>query len=115
LFSVTQWHIKQGKGRQFSEGLKKIDAILKAGDWPNYYAFVHPVSGGKGNQITLVSPNKNFADMAPTDPKFIDIMNEALGEEETAAFFADWSLTYYQGQNMLLEYRAELSDYGDSD
>ena len=115
LFSVTQWHIKQGKGRQFNEGLKKIDAALKAGGWPNYYAFVYPVSGGKGNQISLVSPNKNFADMEPTDPKVIDIMNEAMGEEEAAAFFAEWSTTYYRGQNMLLRHRAELSDYGDSE
>jgi len=113
LFSVTQWHIKQGKSRQFNEGLKKIDAVLKAGNWPNYYAFTYPVSGGKGNQVSLVTPHKNYADMAPTDPKFIDVMNEAMGEEETAAFFADWSLTYHAGQNMLIKRRAALSDYGD--
>ncbi len=115
LISVTQWHVKQGKGQAFNEGLKKIDAILKAGSWPSYYAFVYPVSGGKGNQVTLVSPRKNFADMAPKDPEFMDVMNEAMGEEETAAFFAEWSTTYYQGQDSLLRYRAELSDYGDSE
>jgi hypothetical protein len=113
LFSVTQWHIEQGKGRQFNEGLKKIDATLKAGNWANFYAFVRPVSGGNGNAVTLVSPRKNFADMAPKDPNFRAVMNEAMGEDETSEFLAEWSMTYEPGQNMLLRYRAELSDYGD--
>jgi len=112
-FSITNWHIKQGKGQAFNSGLKKIDAVLKAGNWPNYYAFTYPISGGKGNQTTLVSPNKTFADMAPSGPKFIDIMNEAMGEEEAGKFLSEWSTTYYAGQNQMLEYRAELSDYGD--
>jgi hypothetical protein len=112
-FSVTTWHIKQGKGQAFNKGLKKIDAALKAGNWPNYYAFTNPVTGGKGNQTTLVSPNKSFADMAPSEPKFIDIMNESMGEEEAGEFLSEWSTTYYSGQNQMLKYRAELSDYGD--
>lgn len=115
-FSLTTWHIKQGKGQAFNESLKKIDATLKAGNWPTYYAFSRPVSGGKGNTITLVSPRKNYADMAPKEPKFIDIMSEAMGgEEEAGAFLAEFSTTYYVGQNRLIEYRAELSDYGDGE
>jgi len=114
-FSVTNWHVKQGKGKAFNDGLKKIDAALKAGNWPTYYAFSYPVSGGKGNTVTIVSPRKSFADMAPKEPKFIDIITEAMGEEEAGAFLAEWSTTYYQGQNQLLEYRAESSDYGDGE
>ena len=76
-------------------------------------AFTYPVSGGKGNQITLVSPRKSFADMAPKEPKFIDVMNKALGEDETKAMLADWSSTYRVGGNFLLKYRPKLSNYGD--
>jgi len=115
-FSLTTWHIKQGKRRAFNDGLKKVDAALKAGNWSNFYAFSRTVSGGKGNTITLVNPQKSYADMAPKEPTFIDVMNEAMGgEEESAAFLADWSTTYYQGQNRLVKYRAELSDYGDGE
>ena len=113
LFSVTKWHIKSGQGQAFMEGLKKINAILKEGGWPNYYAFAKPVSGGYGNSVTIVSPRKNFADMAPKEPSFIEVMNKAMGEEETQAFLAEWSPTYKSGQNMLLKYRPKLSDYGD--
>ena len=112
-FSVTRWHIKPGHGTAFSEGLKKIDGILKAGGFPTYYSFIDTVSGGNGNTTTLVSPRKSFADMAPKEPSFFEVMNKAMGEEETAEFLAGWSTTYKSGENMLLRYMAEQSDYGD--
>lgn len=111
--SVTQWHIMPGKGSAFSEGLKKIDAILKDSDFPNYYAFSSAVSGGTGNTVTIVSPKKNFADMAPKEPAFMDIMKKAMGEEEAKEFMAGWGKTFKTGQNQLLKYRPKLSDYGD--
>ena len=112
-FSVTRWHILPGKNRAFYDGLKKVDATLKAGGFPGYYAFIDTVSGGEGNSVTLVSPRKNFADMAPKEPSFMDIMNKAMGEDETTAFLADWGSTYKAGRNYLLHHMAEQSDYGD--
>jgi hypothetical protein len=112
-YSVTNWYSKPGKGKAFNDGLKKIDAALKEGGWPNYYAFTSPVSGGVGGQMTIVSPSKNFADMAPKEPTFYDVMNKAMGEEESAAFLAEWSETYRRGQNFLLRHMKEQSDYGD--
>jgi hypothetical protein len=113
-YSITQWHILPGKGREFNKGLKKIDAILKDSDFPGFYAFTSTVSGGSGNTLTIVSPRKNFADMAPKEPAFMDIMNKAMGEEEAGAFMSGWGSTYKPGQNQLLKYRPKLSDYGDS-
>ena len=113
-FSVTRWHIKPGHGSAFSEGLKKIDGILKTSDWPGYYWFIDTISGGSGNTTTLVSPRKNYADMAPKEPSFMDIMNKVMGEEDAKAFVADWGATYKSGDNMLLRHMAEQSDYGDS-
>jgi len=112
-YSVTKWHIHSGQSKKFNDGLKKIDAILKEGDFPSYYSFINTVSGDKGNSVTIVSPRKNFADMAPKEPSFIEVMGKAMGEEETQAFLADWSPTYKSGQNMLLKHRPKLSDYGD--
>lgn len=113
LFSITQWHVKSGQNRIFNEGLKKIDGILKEGDFPNFYGFSYPVSGGRGNTVTLVAPRKNFADMAPKEPSFIEVMNKAMGEEEAQAFLAEWGPSYKSGENQLLRYREELSDYGE--
>lgn len=113
-FSISHWHIKPGQNNAFYEGLKKIDATLKAGGFPGYYAFIDTVSGGQGNTMTLVSPRKNFADMAPKEPSFMEIMNKAMGEAETTAFLADWGSTYHSGDNYLLHHMAEQSDYGDA-
>jgi hypothetical protein len=111
--SVTEWHIMPGKGREFNEGLKKVDAILKEGDWPSYYSFSYAVSGGHGSSVTLVSPRKSFADMAPKEPAFMDILNKAMGEEEAQAFMSGWGKTFKSGQNQLLKWEPKLSDYGD--
>lgn len=112
-FSVSRWYIKQGQGSAFKEGLKKVDGILKANGWPDYYRFFNPVSGGSGNVTLVVSPRKNFADMAPKEPDFWSIINKAMGEEEAEEFIADWGSTYKSGSNMLIRYMAEQSDYGD--
>lgn len=114
FFSVTQWHIKQGQSEAFNEGLKKIDGILKANGFPNYYSFDYTVIGGHGNMLTLVSPAKNFADMADKKPSFMEIMNKAMGEKEASTFMSEWAKTYKAGDNALAEYMAEQSDYGDS-
>jgi len=112
-FSVSRWHINPGQYAAFSDGLKKIDGILKAGGFPGYYSFIDTVSGGNGNSLVIVSPRKNFADMAPKEPSFMDIMGKAMGEDETKAFMAEWGATYESGQNMLLRLMPEQSDYGD--
>ena len=112
-YSVTNWYVKQGHYAAFSKGLKKVNELLNDGGWPNYYAFVNTVSGGKNGELALVSPRKNFADMAAKEPSFIDIMNKAMGEEETQAFLSEWSKTYHTGSNQLLRYRPKLSDYGE--
>jgi hypothetical protein len=99
----------------FNDGLEKVDGILKEGGFPIYYTFSNAVSGAKGNQVNLVILRKSYADMAPKEPSFDDVMNEAMGEEAAGAFLAEWSKTYYAGQNRLIKYRPKLSDYGDSD
>lgn len=112
-FTVSRWYIQPGQSDAFYEGLKKVDATLKAGGFPGHYAFLNTVSGGHGNMITLVTPRKNFADMAAREPSFMDIMKKAMGEDEAKAFVADWGSTYKSGENYLLHHLAEQSDYGD--
>ena len=119
LFSITQWHVRPGQLGAFRRGLSRVDGILKEGGFPNHYAFRRTVSGGSGNTFTLVSPRKNFADMAPKEPSFFDIMSAAMategsdGTEEAGAFLAEWGSTYKSGDNILIRYNPELSDYGD--
>jgi len=112
-YLLSRWHIKSGQDEAFNEGLKKVDGILKKGGWPNYYAFVNTVSGGHGNSTLLVSPRKNFADMAPKEPKFTDILNKEMGDKEATAFLKEWGKTYKTGDYWMIRYMPEQSNYGD--
>jgi len=110
---LSKWHIKSGEDKAFKEGLKKIDSILKEGGWPNYYAFIDTISGGHGNTRLMASPRKNFADMAPKEPKFNDILQKAMGEKEAKEFLDKWGSTYKTGDYWMIKYLPRLSDYGD--
>ena len=115
FFSVTFWQINQGHGRAFNEGLKTIDAALKANGFPGYYEFHNTVAGGSGNEIPVVSPHKSFADMAAPEPSFMEVMSKAMGADEASALLSEWSKTWTAGKNNLVAYMAEQSDYGDSE
>lgn len=113
-YQITQWYVKNGRYGQFRKGLKKIADTLKAANYPSYFGFVSVESGGYGRQITLVSPNKGWSDMADKDPTFFDVMVKELGgEEEFGQFMSDWGDTFKSGRSHTVKYMPEASDYGD--
>jgi len=114
LFSVTRWYVRPGRYGDFMKGLTKIDTILKENKFPYPYAVIHNVSGADGNLVSLVIPYKNYADMAPKQPDYMDVMNKAMGDEEAAAFMDEWGSSFKTGDNFLLRYLPEQSDYGDA-
>jgi hypothetical protein len=112
-YQVEDWYVKNGQNGNFRQGLKKISDTLKAGNFPGYWGFVSVVSGGHGNQITLITANKGWSDMTDKDPSFFDIMSEALGgPEEFQAFMSDWGSTFKTGHNQMVSLMPEASDYG---
>jgi len=112
---VTDWYVKPGQFGAFNAGLKKIDGIFSKAGWTNYIAFVWTVSGGKSGQISLVSPRKSYADMAPKKPSFFEVMSSAMGAEKAQAFLSELGESYKAGRNFMVKYRPKLSHYGDSD
>jgi hypothetical protein len=113
-FHVEHWHVKGGMYGKFRRHLKKIVDTLKASDYPGYFAFYDVTSGGRGGEISLVTPNKGWAGMSEKSPSFFDIMSKELGGEEALdAFMAEFGSTFVTGQNMMLRYMPEASNYGD--
>ena len=112
-FLLTKWHIKSGQNSAFDKGLEKVNAILNDSKWKNYYAIVDTVSGGYGNTRLLVSPKKNFADIAPKDPKFMDVISKSMGKDEAKSFMKEWGQTYKTGSYYMIRHLPKLSDYGD--
>lgn len=113
-FFVEHWYIKGGMYGKFNRHLKKIVDTLKANDYPGHFMFYNVASGGHGGEIGLVTPNKGWAGMSEKSPSFYEIMSKELGgEEEFEAFMAEFGSTFKSGQNMMLRYMPEASDYGD--
>ncbi len=111
-FSVENWYVKGGQYGNFRRGLKKITDALKAASYGSYFSFVSVESGGRGNQINLVSPKKGWSGMQGPDPSFLDIMTEALGgKEEFNNFMIEWGSTFKVGQNQMVRYLPGASEY----
>jgi hypothetical protein len=114
--TVDNWYVKTGQYGKFRSGLETIHKALTEANFGTYYAFISTVSGGHGNEITLVTPRKGWADMADNDPSFFDIVSEALGgPEEFQSFMSDWGSTYKVGGNQMVRLLPEASDYGNDD
>lgn len=112
-FVVEDWYIKNGSYGAFMKGLKKIHAALTKGGYPGHWGFMSVVSGGHGNQVTLVSPNKGWAGMADKDPSFSKVMAAELGgQEEYEAFMSEWGMTFKVGHNHMVRHLPEASNYG---
>lgn len=107
-FRIENWYVKNGKGAAFNAGLKKIHETLVAGDFPNHYGFSYPVTGANANQVNLVITYKSWADMAPKEPSFADIMKEAMGKEEFGTFMSDWASTYKAGDVTTVVMRMDM-------
>jgi hypothetical protein len=113
FFNLDRWHIKNGQGREFRAGLAKVHKLLVDGGFPVSYGFSTPVSGGKGNQIQLVTGHTSWADMAEPEPSFESILTKAMGEEEFATFMSDWGTTFWPGDNWTVSHLRGLSHFDD--
>ena len=116
LFNVTHWYILPGQQGAFSAAMDKVSAALNKSDFDGYAAFEQVVTGGHGTDYVYVVPYKNFADMAPQQPDFMDALAKGTGSMEAAGqLMAELGATFKVGESYLLRYRPDLSDYGDMD
>lgn len=108
-FRVTNWQVKQGKGDEFDTNLKKIHEALQEGSWGGYYYFAYNNSGARSGSMALVTPHKNWADMAEIEPGFFSVISSVLGEEETVATLAALNETYKAGDVTTLRWRKDMN------
>jgi len=108
-FRITDWQIKQGQGNAFETNLKKIHAALQEGGWGGYYYFAYNSSGGRSGSVVLVSPHKNWADMAEKEPDFFSVLSEQLGEDGAGELLDEFSTTYRAGDVTTLRWRKDMN------
>ena len=84
-------NLKNGSNEKFDESIEKIVKILKDNNWPRSFAFIYPVAGDT-NRMSIVTPYKNYAEMAPPEVSIFKFVSDHLKSEKKAQkLFDDFS------------------------
>jgi len=111
-YQLESWYVVNGQNGKFRRGLKRIVDTLKANNFVTHFSFVSVLSGGTGDELMFVRPNKGWADMVEDNPTFQDIMTREFGGVEAfEAFMADWGSTFRIGPSGMLEKMPGASEY----
>lgn len=107
-FAVTQYRVKMGKRGSIVEGKKTLSDYAKAMKWPYYWSWSDQI-GGKEN-LSLVIPYNNYADMAPPEVSFYQaIVKHLKSEDKAKEIFKQWSGNFKSTDYTIYRYRPDLS------
>lgn len=105
---VTTWEIKSGKGGQASASIGAMSALAKENGWSRNWVWSYPVGGS--SRVSLVTPFKNFADMAPMEENFYQFAKKHLKSEKKAdAMFKDFNGSFSSSEYSIYRHDKELS------
>jgi hypothetical protein len=85
---VSHYQLKNGSNDKFYDAVKSITKILKDNNWPRSWAFSYPVVG-QSNRMTIATPFKNYADMAPLEVSISKFLSDHLKSEKKAKKMLD--------------------------
>jgi hypothetical protein len=86
--TVTTFHLRPGMEAQFNQLVTQAIDALKAKNWPGYWVWASPVTGGgRGPMMYLAGLYASWADMQEPEPSFEAVMMEALGQDG----FMEWA------------------------
>lgn len=109
-FGLNTMTIKPGKYADFEAMKTKFAQMAKEHNWKDlklYWAWTSRI-GGKPEE-TLIAPFKDYADMAPPEPSFRELVIETVGEEKAMAMFAKFSATISEEDYTVWKLIPELS------
>jgi len=80
---VTTRHLKGGMRGEMMGALDKIQKAITDQKWPYHYRLAWLIGGE--NDLRIIVPAKNYADMADPDPSLHSVLAKALGSEDAAS------------------------------
>ena len=115
-FGVTTWTIKMGAGSGPSEAMKEMSRLAKEVGWSDDNEWLwHSRVGGKP-MLMIVNSNANYAEMAPPDKSFFEVVSEHMGsEEEAQAMFDKFSSGFTGSSYTIWMHDEDLSDPRDDE
>lgn len=108
LYEIITWHLKPDRVQDFREAIDRIHDAIGETDWPAHYGFFSPVVGTDGPQMSLVVFFENWADMAPPETSFEEMMAEVYGDE-AGAIMEKFTGAFRWEESQVLRIRRDLS------
>ncbi len=113
---VTTWTYKMGAGSASNDAMEEISRIAKEVGWGDNNEWLwHSRVGGKP-MLMIVNSNANYAEMAPPEKSFFEVLSEHLGSEEKAqALFDKFGSGFTGSSYTIWMHDEDLSDPRDDD
>jgi hypothetical protein len=90
--TITRFHIRPGQQAEFQAGVAAATQALKGTDWPGYWVWADPMSGGgMGPYAELVALHDSWADMEEPDPPLLAVLAQAMGQDEMQAWLTSFT------------------------
>lgn len=104
---VTAWDIKQGKGNQASSAIKQMSKLAKDNNWSRNWSWSYPVGGT--HRVMLVTPFKNYAEMAPMEENFYQFAMKHMKKAKVEDMFAKFDDSFSGSDYTIWQHRKDLS------
>ena len=76
---VSSYNVKQGHQGAMEKDIKLFSDVAKANNWPYNWSWSDSVTGGA--EVYLAVPYQNWAEMAPPDETFAELLDKHFGDE----------------------------------
>ena len=90
--TITTYHIRPGAQAQFTQAAAAASQALMDHDFPGYWIWETPLSGGgMGPFMRVVSLHDSWSDMQERDPALLEVLAQAMGEDDFEEWMADFT------------------------
>ncbi len=91
FLAITTFHIRPDRQAQFNQALVTANQLLKDHDWPFYWVWAAPVSGGgMGPTMSVVVLHTSWADMQEPETPLMVVLAQAMGQSD----FEEWQTLF---------------------
>lgn len=110
FYAVTDFHIKPGKGLDFTEARSKMSQIALNQGWASdQRAWIWSSTIGGKPVESIIIPHPNYASFDRGEETFVSFLTRHLGEEEASELVSEFAETAYSTDFQIWEYHEDLS------